>query len=275
MPLYKGCGLCMIGPMSEILLGTSGFSYNDWKGEFYPSQMGAGSYLEFYSQHFSTVELNFSYYRIPNEKQISQMLVSSENRLCFVIKAYRGMTHEISRDSLGIILQEYLNGIAPLSEAGLLGGVLLQFPQSFHYTKENRQYLKALIDKMLPLPLVVEFRQKEWLRDSVYKALEELGVGFVCVDEPELPSLVPPLVITTSDIGYVRFHGRNKENWYGTDATARYDYLYSKEELQEWVPRIRELSSRSKKLFVVFNNHARAQAVTNADMLKGFLSANY
>ena len=91
------------------------------------------------------------------------------------------------------------------------------------------------------------------------------------MDEPPLPSLIPPLVINTSKSGYIRFHGRNKKKWYGTDARTRYDYLYSEDELKEWVPKIRELAERTEKLFIFFNNHARAQAITNAKMLINLL----
>jgi uncharacterized protein YecE (DUF72 family) len=128
-----------------------------------------------------------------------------------------------------------------------------------------------LIEALSPAPVSIEFRQKEWLKDSVFETLRELGGGFVCVDEPPLPSLIPPVVINTSDQGYIRFHGRNKKDWYGTDSRRRYDYLYSEDELKEWVPKIRDLADKTKKLFVFFNNHAKAQAVTNARMLINLL----
>ncbi|MFC1819514.1 DUF72 domain-containing protein [Thermodesulfobacteriota bacterium] len=84
-------------------------------------------------------------------------------------------------------------------------------------------------------------------------------------------ALIPSVVINTSDSGYVRFHGRNKRDWYGTDSRTRYDYLYSEDELNEWVLKIRELAERTKKVFVFFNNHAKAQAITNAKMLINLL----
>jgi len=253
--------------MVDILIGTSGFSYKDWQEIFYPKGMDAKDYLEFYSHHFQVLELNFSYYRIPDARQIQQMLVKSEERVEFVIKANRQMTHDISDQSLSEILPRFIKGISPLVEAGKMGALLLQFPQGFHYLPNNRIYLKSLIEALAPLPMVVEFRQKEWLRESVYESLKDLNTGFVCVDEPELPALIPPMIIHTSPIGYIRFHGRNKKNWYGTDATKRYDYLYSNEELREWVPKIRKLAKDTEKVYVFFNNHAKAQAVNNAKML--------
>lgn len=257
--------------MAEILIGTSGYFYKDWKGEFYPKDAVSRDYLEYYASKFKVLELNFSYYRIPEARQSGQMIKKSSGKLEFVVKASRQITHEISENSIKDFLPLFIKGISPFIEEGLLGAILLQFPQSFHYTRHNRVYLKALIEAISPIPISIEFRQKEWLKDSVLETLRELGAGFVCVDEPSLPSLIPPNVINTSNLGYIRFHGRNKINWYGTDSNMRYDYLYSQDELKEWIPRIRELADGTEKVFVFFNNHAKAQAVTNAKMLINLL----
>ena len=234
--------------------------------------MNNQEFLGFYAFHFKILELNFSYYRIPDADQSRQMIEKSGGELEFVVKAFRQMTHEISASSLTDVLTLFMDGVSPFMDAGRLGAILLQFPQSFHYVPENRIYLKSLIESLLPYPVSVEFRQKEWLKDSVYKSLKDLGAGFVCVDEPQLPSLIPPVIISTSNWGYIRFHGRNSRDWYGTDSRTRYDYLYSEEELKEWIPKIRDLAGRTKKLFIFFNNHAKAQAITNAKMLINLLS---
>lgn len=257
--------------MAEILIGTSGYYYKDWKGVFYPEGTVEKDFLGYYSLQFKALELNFSYYRIPSKNQSRKMIEQSKGELKFVIKANRLMTHEILNNSIKEALPLFLEGISPFMEEELLGSILLQFPQSFHYTPENRYYLKSLITALDPFPVSVEFRQKEWLRDSVYETLQKLGAGFVCVDEPPLPSLIPPVTINTSSLGYLRFHGRNRKNWYGTDSRARYDYLYSANELKEWVPKIMEIAHRTEKVFVFFNNHAKAQAVTNAKMLINLL----
>lgn len=258
--------------MTQILIGTSGFSYSDWKGPFYPHDITQKDFLRYYALHFKALELNFSYYRVPEAVQSRRMIDKTGKGVEFVIKAFRQLTHKISEKSLTEVLPLFRDGIAPFMEVGRLGTILLQFPQSFHYITENRIYLKSLIKALSPFPLSVEFRQKEWLKESVYKTLEELETGFVCVDEPHLPSLIPPVIESTSNIGYIRFHGRNSRDWYGTDSRARYDYLYSEDELIEWVPRIRELAGRTEKLFVFFNNHAKAQAITNARMLINLLA---
>ncbi|MFC1866596.1 DUF72 domain-containing protein [Thermodesulfobacteriota bacterium] len=258
--------------MSNILIGTSGFFYDGWKGEFYPQEIDSKNYLNYYSLQFKALELNFSYYRIPEAHQSRRMISRSGGNVEFVVKAHRRMTHEIAKNSLTEILPLFIEGISPFLKESRLGAVLLQFPQSFHYVPDNRVYLKSLIDALQPLPVSVEFRQREWLKDSVYETLRGLGVGFVCVDEPSLPGLIPSVVINTSKLGYVRFHGRNKRDWYGTDTTTRYDYLYSEDELKEWVPKIQGLAESTEKVFVFFNNHAKAQAVTNAKMLMNLLA---
>lgn len=258
--------------MAKILVGTSGYFYKDWKEVFYPPDLDKKDYLKYYAGRFGVVELNYSYYRIPDRRQTANMVETSEGKIEFVIKAYRSMTHEISDRSISEDLPRFMEGIQPFVDRDRLGTVLLQFPQGFHYTPDNRLYLKSLIEGFKSLPVSVEFRQKEWLKDSVFETLRELDAGFVCVDEPALPALIPPLVKATSSRGYIRFHGRNKKAWYGTDAARRYDYLYTEKELEEWIPRIRDLAARANKVFVFFNNHARAQAVTNAKMLIDLLS---
>ncbi|MFC1493750.1 DUF72 domain-containing protein [Thermodesulfobacteriota bacterium] len=253
--------------MGKILIGTSGYYYDDWKGPFYPNDMAKKDYLEYYSRHFQALELNYTYYRLPEEKQSEAMIARAGTDMTFVVKAHREMTHKITENSISTVLPRFLNGIGPFIDNHCLGSILLQFPQSFHYTDKNRIYLKRLIQELLPVPLSVEFRNKDWLKESVYSTLSELHTGFVCVDEPELPGLIPKLDIITSETGYIRFHGRNRNNWYGTDSMSRYDYLYSKEELEEWLPLIKEIKDQTEKLFIFFNNHAKSQAVTNARML--------
>jgi uncharacterized protein YecE (DUF72 family) len=257
--------------LGDILIGTSGFFYRDWKGLFYPEDLPSAEYMSYYAGRFKTLELNFSYYKMPEARQSEQMIEKSGGRLQFTIKAFRLLTHEISDRSVTEVLPLFKKGISPFVREGCLGAVLLQFPQSFHYTVENRVYLKSLIDGLSPFPVAVEFRHREWLKASVYRTLEDMHAAFVCVDEPRLPSLLPPAVTGTSEIGYIRFHGRNREEWYGTDSRTRYDYLYSPEELNEWAKGIIALAGRTKKLFVFFNNHAKAQAVNNAGMLINLL----
>ncbi len=249
-----------------ILIGTSGYSYADWVGPFYPQGLKKGAFLDFYRQHFRACELNFSYYRVPTAQSLERMADKSESAVIFVVKANQAMTHD--RQDNAQVFADFLDALKPLDERQVLGGVLAQFPYSFHKTPANIDYVKRMKELMKDVPVVVEFRNAQWIRQATFSLLKELNVGFCCVDEPQLKGLLPPLAVATSDIGYVRFHGRNREKWWNHDDQAeRYDYLYTDEELQEWVPRIKTLTKRSGKVFVFTNNHRNGQAVQNAKQL--------
>ena len=254
-----------------IKVGTSGFSYAEWKGSFYPERLPPQQMLEFYARHFSAVEINSTYYHIPPPRNMAAMAKRAEGRVEFSVKAHQDMTH--ARDKYADALPLFREAIAPLREAGALGCVLMQFPFSFKTTPANIDFLREIASDLAPDPVVVEFRHRSWTTDETFGLLRDLGLAYCCVDEPHLPNLPPPVVRVTAPIAYVRFHGRNCQKWWAhAEAWERYDYLYSEAELLEWVPRIRALAEATQKCYAFLNNHARGQAVTNAQMLIGLLS---
>lgn len=254
-----------------ILIGTSGFSYADWIGPFYPPGLKSDEFLDYYRQHFRACELNFSYYRVPTAQALERMAEKSQNSVMFVVKAHQDMTHV--RQENAQVFADFSEALKPLRERQILGGVLAQFPFSFHNTPPNREYLKRLKTLLADVSVVVEFRSTDWIKQATFSLLKELGLGFCCVDEPPLKGLLPPLAVATSDIGYVRFHGRNCEKWWRhADQAERYDYVYTEDELQEWVPRIRMLAQHSRCVFVFMNNHRHGQAVHNAKQLCALLA---
>jgi uncharacterized protein YecE (DUF72 family) len=246
-----------------ILVGTSGFSYDDWVGPVYPQGTSSRDFLPHYAARFPFVELNFSYYRQPSAPMLEKMLTTTPQDFRFAIKAHRSLTHAPGEETSGPA-RIFREGITPLQESGRLAAVLCQFPYSFHYTPEARRHLGRLCKQLHDLPLAVEFRSSEWQRDSVYEGLRRYGAAFVNVDEPRLPRLPEPSAVATAPLGYVRFHGRNAAQWWQGDNTSRYDYLYDKRELSEWVPLIRTLARQVKLLLVAFNNHYQGQAASNA-----------
>ena len=249
-----------------LYIGTSGYSYPDWRGPFYPKSLAAKDYLPYYSRHFNTVEINYTYYRPPDRHTMARMLANSSGRVLFSIKANREMTHE--RVATAETYQRFIHALEPLAEAGVLGAVLFQFPYSFHHTPKNVDYLKGVRDLLPDMPLVVEFRQARWIRQETFELLKELEMGFCCVDEPALKGLVPPVVVVTSNPAYLRFHGRNSQKWFNHEKSSeRYDYLYSSEELQEWVPKIKKMADGAENTLVYMNNHFTGKAVQNANML--------
>jgi uncharacterized protein YecE (DUF72 family) len=163
----------------------------------------------------------------------------------------------------------------PLVERGMLGCVLGQFPWSFKATPQNREALEQFRAALPELPVVIEFRNSGWVSEETFALLRELEMGFCCVDEPRLKGLMPPVVQATSPIGYVRFHGRNAAKWWQHEqAYERYDYLYTEDELAEWVPKIRELAEETERTYLFFNNHYEGKAGQNAQMLARLLNLN-
>ena len=255
---------------AKVLIGTSGYSYADWVGPFYPKNLPKKDFLAFYTSQFSLVELNYSYYRQPDEKQTDRMAALTPQEFQFTIKGFGALTHEIGenwREESAI----FQNGVRPLVEAGKLLAVLFQFPFSFHYTKKNRLYLADLCESFSSLPTVWEFRNSEWYQEQVIEGMRERNLGMVVPDNPKLKGLPLPSTTVTSSIGYVRYHGRNSASWWSGTNASRYDYLYSDAELTEWLGRISAMSASSRILILVFNNHWRGKAVQNARQLKNLL----
>ena len=250
-----------------ILIGTSGYSYADWVGPFYPPGTPQKDFLGLYCRQFPIVELNFSYYQQPTPRTLERMLAAAPTGFSFALKAHRKMTHEIG-ETWEKDIQAFREGIRPMVEAGQLAAVLLQFPFSFSYTTESRKRLGELCDRLEGLPLAVEFRKREWLRDSVLEGLRTRGISMVSVDEPALPNLLPPVTEATGGFAYLRFHGRNEKDWWTGDNASRYNYLYNKDELGEWVQRIRRIMDHVPLVLAFFNNHWRGNAAQNARDLR-------
>ncbi len=192
----------------------------------------------------------------------------------FTVKAHRAMTHEAGTDNEEDF-RTFFDSLRPLQEAGEFGCALAQFPHSFHKTPEHLDYLARFRDRFGEIPVVVEFRGREWAEDEVLAFLREREVGFCAVDEPHFNSLMPPLAVATSPVGYVRFHGRNYQTWWKSKEGGkdRYDYLYSEAELQEWVPKIQDLAAQTKRVYVFMNNCFAGQAAANARQMQGLLEA--
>lgn len=253
-----------------IWLGTSGYSYDDWRGIFYPADLASGDCLAFYAAEFSAVELNFTYYRMPTADHLREMATCTPEQFRFAVKAHQDITHGRRPDP--VPLAQFRAAVEPLQRQDKLGAVLLQFPHTFHSTEENAGYIRHCAEQLNDMPLVVEFRHSDWLTQRTMAFLRELNVGFCNVDMPVLSGLLPKTAFVTAPTAYVRFHGRNKEKWWKHDqAWERYDYSYSDAELQEWIPRLAQINEQAENLFVFANNHWQGQAVTTIRQLKMLL----
>lgn len=260
-----------------LKVGTSGYSFPDWKGTVYPLDIANRDMLTYYAYElkFNTVEINYTYYRQPSARTLAAITRKVPPDFDFTIKAYKEMTHEIFDENWHIkdnaeAFEIYREGITPLVEEKRLGCVLFQFPTSFYPKGENRDYILTCKERLPHVPLVIEFRNKAWIKDWTFEFLEENKLGYCCVDEPALPKLVPFVPRITSSTAYFRFHGRNK-NWFNVPTSERYNYLYSDKELKTFVPIIKSADKASEKTYCFFNNCHAGSAAKNARRIKSLL----
>ncbi|MFC2091865.1 DUF72 domain-containing protein, partial [Elusimicrobiota bacterium] len=255
--------------------------FPDWKGTVYPRHISKDRFLNYYENDldFNTVELNFTYYAIPSPDTMISLTKKTSDKFEFVIKLYKGVTHDpfdyrLDKKPDNYKVKEYCeyfnNSIRYIRDTGKLPALLLQFPVFFYPSHENTDYILNLKELLKHDPIIIEFRNSAWLKKNIFKLLKENNIGYCSVDEPELPRLMPFVNEVTSDIAYMRFHGRNK-NWFNAPVSVRYDYLYSKKELENFLPEIKKMDSSAEKTFIFFNNCHSGSAATNAKTLKDLL----
>ncbi len=253
----------------RVFVGTSGYSFADWVGPFYPPGTKSSEFLRYYAQQFAAVEVNSTYYRIPNPRVLAQMEAKTPDGFRFIVKLNQAMTHE--RSAGPELYREFLAVVQPLKDAGKYHGLLAQFPWGFHKSEENKRHLEVIRERLEGEPLWVEFRHASWMHPKLPDWLRERKLGYCAVDEPALPGLVPPVTHLTTDVGYVRFHGRNAQTWWGRGGGDRYDYDYSRPQLDEWVQRINALAQQAKQTYLFFNNCHAGQAAGNAKLMEELL----
>jgi len=239
---------------ARYFVGTSGWHYDWWRERFYPRDVAKPKWLEFYSRHFPTVELNNSFYRLPSENAFSTWRDTSPGGFVFSVKVSRFITHiKKLRDCEGP-LATFLGRARILEDK--LGPLLYQVPPNM---KRNDAVLEGFLSS-LPQGLkhVFEFRHESWLDDGVFDLLRRCGVGFCAFD---MPDLTTPL-LATADFAYFRFHG---SQWL-------YGGCYSDEELGEWARRFTALGREVKEVYIYFNNDAEGFAVQNAFTLTQLLA---
>ena len=246
----------------KLICGTSGFSYDDWIGTFYPKSIKKSEMLKSYSEVFKAVELNVSYYTIPATSSFEKMNQKTPEDFEFIVKVNQETTHRRNQNKKAV--QNLLEAVTPLSESNKLAGLLAQFPYSFYNNEQNRKYLLQTKEYVGDVPVFVEFRNDSWVNDAIPVFLKVNAIGYVNVDEPQLKGLLPAQDIATIDLGYIRFHGRNKEKWWDGKGSERYEYNYTNEELQSWLIRVSEIMKKSYKSYVFFNNHPKGNAPANA-----------
>jgi uncharacterized protein YecE (DUF72 family) len=255
-------------------IGTCGFSYRDWVGPFYPKGIEALEMLPYYAERFDCVEIDSTYYAIPKPQLFESMNRRTPAYFRFTVKAPGSITHlPASETPVEADADAFLASLEPIHAAGKLAAVLAQFPHSFRPGADATKRLQWLRTRWKDTPLIAEFRHRSWQSDATMRLLHELGVGWCNVDEPRFSSLMRPGADVTSGVGYIRLHGRNYGRWWRQERAAheRYDYLYSEQELTEWLPRIAAVEEQAPEAYVFFNNHHLGKAAANARQLAAML----
>jgi uncharacterized protein YecE (DUF72 family) len=252
---------------NNIFLGTCGWSYKEWEGNFYQKK-SSESKLRAYSKVFKTAEIDSTFYRNPSKSAVMGWLKYSPSDFEFTAKLPKTITHE---NMLGLKkevkadLEVFLDLMRPLQLGGKLACLLIQLPPKYVYNPQNLEAFFQMLDPMFRY--AVEFRNLTWLMPATktFKLLKQYEVAFTIVDEP----LLPPEVHLTTDFAYFRWHGRGEEIWF--------DYLYKEEELTPWVPKVQDAAKKVKQVYGYFNNHYHGYAPENCLQLLeklGLLSAN-
>jgi uncharacterized protein YecE (DUF72 family) len=258
-------------PLPQTLYcGPSGWSYTHWNGIVYPKVKPRNFHpLEDLAQYFDAVEINTSFYQPirPELAAVWLKKVAANPKFLFTVKLGRRFTHD--RILMPAEVAHFKEGLWPFVRAHKLGCVLMQFPWSFRYTRENRDYLIALRRAFHEFQLVVEMRHCSWLHEEALGTLIDYHLGFVNIDQAAYTKAMPPAAVLTSRIGYVRLHGRNQDDWQrefgrADKPVAAHNYLYSRKELLEWKPRIEEIQKHAAATFVFANNDIGGNALVNA-----------
>ncbi|MGH2377660.1 MAG: DUF72 domain-containing protein [Candidatus Limnocylindria bacterium] len=299
--------------MSAIKIGTC--SWTDptlLASGWYPERIAKDpeARLRYYSERFSLVENDASYYALPDAKQALLWAERTPDGFTMSFKAFAPITthptdprrlpkdlrealpedarakkrlypKDLSRETLEEIHARFWTALEPLRKAEKLGSILLQYPDWFPISRESKEAILRARELLPDDPLAVEFRNATWLsdrnRDETLRFLSDHELTYVSVDEPQgFPSSVPPVAAVTNDsLAVIRFHGRNAENWKkkGITAAERFDYRYSEQELLEWVPKIREVAKQAREVHLLMNNCYGDKAVSNAAELSEMLFA--
>jgi uncharacterized protein YecE (DUF72 family) len=275
--------------VNDIKIGVAGFSYREWENIVYPKALKSTQRLAYIAQFFNLVEINTSFYG-PIKPSVGRewchAVASVNSDFVFTAKLYRAFTHSpisnvqpTSAETIRFSEKDVADtkaGFDSLAGKGKLGAVLAQFPMSFKRTDENQGYVEALAKHFCEYPLVLEVRHASWDNADVLQWLRALGLGLCNIDQPLLGRAIQPGTAVTSSVGYIRLHGRNYEQWFAeeTNARDRYDYLYSQKELGQWKQRAEEVAVKTKKTFVVANNHNAGKAAVNALQLISLLTSH-
>ena len=266
--------------MAKLYIGTSGWVYSHWEEIFYPENLNSKDKLKYFSQHFKTAEINYSFYHLPKPTTYQNWYSQTPGGFLFTVKASRFITHIKRLKGVKQALDVFLGNALNLKEK--LGPILFQFPPSFKATEENikrlKDFLKFLSDFMNPkatlnsgdrlfwesvlkLRYAFEFRDKSWCDKKIYNLLRKYKVAWVIADSPNYPRVDK----VAADFVYVRMHG----------SKALFSSRYSHKELETLAKKIKKWQNQTRDVFVYFNNDAYGYAIDNARTLIKLLGISF
>jgi uncharacterized protein YecE (DUF72 family) len=254
----------------KIFVGMGGWDLPPFHHYFYPPKPKKGfRKLEFYSQFFDSVEINVTFYNTALTADHARRWlgdVAANKNFMFTVKLYRGFTHTF--DATNDDVRSVRRLLEPIAEAGKLGGIVAQFPQSFVNTTERQQYLRQFSRVFYPHRVFVEVRHASWNDPAVFNLLQENNLHLVNVDLPPLWNSMPLTSLAWNDVAYFRMMGRNVKTWNHPELGERYDYYYNEKELADLLERMKKLREQSNTLFVVFHNDPEANSLVNGFQLR-------
>jgi len=256
-----------------IVVGTSGWVYDDWAGIVYPkgSQKEA---LAWMARYFDALEINSTFYSPPSPRAAAGWVEKVADRAGFVFcaKLWQRFTHPKGAPITRSDVEAFTRGLEPLATAGKLGCVLVQFSFGFVDSDDARERLRKIANAFGHWPLALELRHGAWARPDALRFIRDCGYSLVQTDQPRSNRSMPNELVTASGVGYVRLHGRSPA-WFKSKASRneKYDYLYTTGQLKAFVDLAKRVAQQAKKTFVFTNNHFRGQAAVNALQLRSLL----
>ena len=253
----------------DVWVGTSGYSYSDWVGGFYPAGTKATQMLAYYSRQFPLVELNFTFYRPPTPDMLDKFAARTPPGFQFLVKLPRTISHENRKRRHRRLPPRRADAPETSSLVRLAFAVAPIDARQPH----RRAWIKTVGKALGDLNLAVEFRHRSWAGPETVAWLADLGLAIVAVDVPDLPGLYPRGWVQSGPTAYIRFHSRNAGNWYRSDKD-RYDYDYDDASLNEWVEAAAAASAAgtTERTLFLFNNCFRSQAAVNARRIETLMA---
>ena len=266
---------------ASVRIGICSFADEGLLKHWYPKGVSTpAARLGYYGERFDTTEVDSPFYHLPDPAVTGRWAQRTPPEFVFHVKAHRTMTHHEEADQRQAFA-DFRASVEPLELSGKLRGVLLQYHPSFKKSveaKEELSQVKALLDPLVPL---IEFRHRSWLqgteRDDTLRFLEREGLAVVSVDAPptRASNVLPTFAAATHPVAYIRFHGRNVKTWNikAEKSSERFNWMYSEDELEEWVGRIAGLRKEAEEVYAMFNNNRDDFAPRSAVLLRGLLDS--